>query len=210
MNPYESTALQSQLNLDTKNILNPELAQEQRSAAASGALGGSRSGIEQGMTTNQFNQNEMNQVAQGENTAYQTGEQQFNSDEARQLAANTQAAQTGISAANSNTYTNLASTQNSLEGIQAAESPEQQLATEAGIFASVPGQQTVTGTTTQNPGSILGGVATGILGGVGQLLNSNSQNSQGLSEGGQIDLNAQLADYLHSLDLHDIAEAVGA
>lgn len=205
MSPYENTALASQLNLDQQNILAPEQAANARSNASSGALGGSRAGIQNAMTTNQFNQNEMNQIAQGENTAYQTGEAQYNADESRNLTANTQAANTAISGANSNVYANLAATQNGLQGIQAAESPEQQLATEAGIYGSVPSQATTTGTTTQNPGSVAGGIATGLLGGAGQLLKGLD-----LADGGSLDLDYRLADFLHGLDLHDIAAAVTA
>lgn len=213
ISPYENTALASQVNLDQQNVLAPEQAANARSQAASGALGGSRAGIQNAMTNNQFNAQEMNQIAQGENTAYQTGEQQYNADQSRNLAANTQAANTGISAANSNTYNSLASNQGLLQSIQAGESPEQQLQSEAGIYGSVPSQATTTGTQTQNAASVWGGVVSGLLGGAGDLLTGIKAAKGGLiklAEGGPVNLNARLADYLRSLDLHDVADQIGA
>src|ERR1035438_6501361 len=73
MNPYENTALASQVGLEQSQIENPQLAQMQRGDAASGALGGSRGAIGQNNYQQGFNQQMMGQIAQGESQAYDTG-----------------------------------------------------------------------------------------------------------------------------------------
>lgn len=181
MNPYESTALQSQVNLDRNSILNPELAQGDTNAAASSALGGDRAAVLRSNTLNNFNNTEANTIAQGENTAYNTGESTFEAEQARNLAAQQAAAQAGLGATASNIYANSAATQNALAGISAGEAPEQQQATQAGILASAPNQPTTKQTTTPNGGA-LGGILGGLLGGTGQLLTGIG----GLKKGGLV------------------------
>lgn len=171
MDPYESTALASQVGLDRSSILNPELAQSQSSAAASGALGGDRQQVLQGQLTNNFNNTEANTIAQGENTAYTTGQNAYESDAARNLAGQEAGANTQLQAAGTNIYANSAATQNNLAGIAASEAPEQQLATQAGILGTAPKQGTQQQTTTPNGGA-LGGILGGVLGGAGQLISA--------------------------------------
>lgn len=169
MDPYESTALASQIGVDRSSILNPELAQSQSSAAASGALGGDRQQVLQSQLTNNFNNTEANQVAQGENTAYTTGQAAYENDAARNLAGQEAGANTQLQTAGSNIYSDSAANQSGLSGIAAAESPEQQYATQSGILASAPKNSTTQSTTTPNGGA-LGGILGGVLGGAAKLL----------------------------------------
>lgn len=179
MNPYVNNALSSQINVDRTMLLNPALAGADSSAAASGALGGDRSQVLKGQIINGFNQNESNQVAQGLNSAYNTGLSAYQADSARNLAGQEAGAQTQLSAAGSNIYANSAATQNGLAGIAAAESPEQQYATQAGILATAPHNSTTTQTQTPNGGA-LGGILGGIIGGAAKLI-------PGMKEGGIVD-----------------------
>lgn len=169
MNPFENTALASQLQLGQQNVLAPELASIDQGAAASGALGGDRNQVLKGQAINQFNQQELNQVAQGENTAYNTGLGAFQNANAQNLQGQTAGAQTNLAGANSNIYANFASGQNALNGIAASEAPEQQLASEAGILGAQPYQGTTTGVQQQSAGSWLGGVLGAGLGAAGQI-----------------------------------------
>jgi hypothetical protein len=186
MSPYENTALASQVNLDQQSLLNPELAGAASSEAASGALGGDRSAVLQSNLTNNFNNTEANTIAQGENTAYTTGENAYEADAARNLAGQEAGANTQLQTAGTNIYANSAATQNGLAGIAAAESPEQQYATQAGILATAPKQGTTQTTETPNGGA-LGGILGGVLGGAGQLLTGIS-NIQKVAHGGPINL----------------------
>ena len=169
MSPYENTALASQVNLDRSSILNPELAGAASSEAASGALGGDRSAVLQSNLTNNFNNTEANTIAQGENTAYTTGENAYEADAARNLAGQEAGANTQLQTAGTNIYANSAATQNGLAGIAAAESPEQQYATQAGILATAPKAGTTQSTTTPTGGATAG-ILGGLLGGAGQLI----------------------------------------
>lgn len=76
MNPYEQTALQSQMDL-----ANRQFAQQQagRNAAAigAGAFGGDRQAIADATAQSQFNQQLQNLANQGLTQAYQTGQQGF-------------------------------------------------------------------------------------------------------------------------------------
>lgn len=168
MNPYESTALQSQIGIDRNSLLQPELAQVDRNAAGSGALGGDRNQLERSQTVNNFNNTEANTVAQGMNSAYNTGLGAFNADANRNLQGQTSAAQTGLAGTSSNIYSQFAGTQAGLNQIAASEAPGQQVNQQAGILGALPhmGQ---TQTSTSPNGGMFGGIAGGILGGIGQL-----------------------------------------
>ena len=185
MNPYENTALASQVNLNEQTQLNPELAGIQQNAAASGALGGDRDQVLQGQAINQFNQNQQNVIAQGENTAYQAGQGQYNTQQQQQLAEQEAANQATLGGAASNVYANLAAGQNTQNQVAVSEAPGQQIATEAGVLGSLPKQGTTQTDTTPN-GGIAGGIASGLLGGAGQLL-------MGLAEGGRVEFGSGLA-----------------
>ena len=178
MSPYENTALENQIGIEQQSLLAPELAGVNQTAAASGALGGSRSQVLQGLDTENFNNTLANTVAQGENTAYNTGLSAYESEAARNLAGQEAGAQTQLQGANQNVNTNLAASQNALTGIAAGEAPEQQINSEAGILAALPNQSTTQTTQTPNGGA-LGGALGGILGGTGQLLSGIAAFSKG-------------------------------
>ncbi len=170
MSPYENTALQNQVNLATQTELNPQLAQQQASAAASGALGGSRSALQEGLTTQNFDQNMNSMIAQGENQAYNTGEQTFEQEQARNLQGQTAAAQTNLAGVNSNVYANLAASQPLMQQIQASEAPGQQEMQGIQALGMQPkeGTQTTTQVSSPGTGGILGDIS-GVLGGAAQL-----------------------------------------
>ena len=173
MNPYESTAMASQIGQDTSNLLNPQLAQNQRSDAASGALGGSRGAVQQGQETNQFNQSEMNQIAQGANTAYNTGQQAFQADANRNLQGQTSAANTQLAGNASNIYANLGAQQPLMNQITASEAPGQQMLQGTSALAMQPHEGTTTNTNVSSPGSTGGiGNAVSAIGGIGQAVGS--------------------------------------
>ena len=153
MNPYESTAMQSQIGQDTSSLLNPQLAGMQRSDAASGALGGSRGAIQQNQATDQFNKNEMNQIAQGANTAYNTGQQAFQADANRNLQGQTSAANTQLAGNASNIYANLGAQQPLMNQITASEAPGQQMLQGTSALAMQPHEGTVTDTAVGSPAS---------------------------------------------------------
>jgi hypothetical protein len=178
MSPYESTALQNQVGLATSTELNPQLAQMQRSDAASGALGGSRGAINQGLATQGFNQNMNSMISQGENQAYNTGQQQFNAQNALNLQAQQAGAQTQLAGANSNVYANLAASQPLMQQIQASEAPGQQVMQETSALAMQPKEGTNTTTQVTSPGS--GGIMGDIIGGLGGA----AQLGLGIATGG--------------------------
>ncbi len=181
MNPYENTSLANQVGLATSTELNPQLAQMQRSDAASGALGGSRGAINQGLATQGFDQNMNSMIAQGENQAYNTGQQQFNTQNALNLQAQQAGAQTQLAGENSNVYANLAASQPLMQQIQASEAPGQQVMQETAALGMQPKEGTNTSTEVDSPGSggilgsiggVLGGVAGGMAGPIGSALGS--------------------------------------
>lgn len=191
INPYTSTALASQVNLDRSSILNPELANADVSAASSNALGGDRSAVLKSQLQNNFNNTEANTISQGINTAYTQGQNAYETEAARKLAGTEAIPGVATSVAGSNINTNLAGTQNTLSGIAASEAPEQQLATESSVLGQLPNQGTTTQTETPN-GGIWGGIASGLVGGAGQLLKSfggsgSSDSTSGGKEGGLMD-----------------------
>jgi hypothetical protein len=180
MSPYESTAMQSQIGQDTASLLNPQLAGMQRSDAASGALGGSRGAIQQNQATDQFNKNEMNQISQGANTAYNTGQQAFQADANRNLQGQTSAANTQLAGNASNIYANLGAQQPLMNQLQMSEAPAQQEMQAASVLAMQPREGTVQNTNVQSPGSTGGiGNATAVIGGAAQGVASYFGMAQG-------------------------------
>ena len=180
MNPYESTAMQSQIGQDTASLLNPQLAQDQRSDAASGALGGSRGAIQQNQATDQFNKNEMNQISQGANTAYNSGQQAFEADANRNLQGQTSAANTQLAGNASNIYANLGAQQPLMNQITASEAPGQQMLQGTSALAMQPHEGTTTNTGVSSPGSTGGiGNATAVIGGAAQGVASYFGMAQG-------------------------------
>jgi hypothetical protein len=179
MSPYESTALANQVQLANSTLLQPELASIDQGAAASGALGGDRDQVLKSQAINNFNQSEQNQIAQGENTAYTTGQSAYESDAARNLAGQEAAANTGIAGSQANVNTNLAATQNQLSGISASEAPEQQLLNEEQGLDSSPNQSTVKGTTQESTGSMLGGILGGLVSAGGDILSAGTNSIAG-------------------------------
>jgi hypothetical protein len=179
MNPYESSALQSQLQLGQQNVLQPELASIDQGAAASGALGGDRDQVAKNLATQGYNSQALNTIAQGENTAYNTGLGAFQSANAQNLQGQTAGAQTQLAGANSNIYANFAAGQNDLNSIAASEAPGQQLQSEAGVLAAQPYQGTTTGVTQQSPGSWLGGILSAGLGAVGSIFKGAGSGNSG-------------------------------
>jgi hypothetical protein len=180
MNPYIQNSLAQQVGLATSTELNPQLAQMQRSDAASGALGGSRGALNQGLATQNFNQNMNNLIAEGMNNAYGQGMQQFNTQNALNLAAQQQAAQTQLAGANSNVYANLAASQPLMQQIQASEVPAQELMQGIQGLAMQPREGTTTTTGVQSPGS------GGILGGIGSVLGGLGSMGIGKAKGGLV------------------------
>jgi hypothetical protein len=81
MSPYEQTSLAAQQQL-ANTQLNQEHSQIDSSAAGSGALGGDRSAVAHANLDNTFNQQQQAQQAAGMNTAYQTGQQAFQNNQA--------------------------------------------------------------------------------------------------------------------------------
>ena len=195
MNPYIQNSLANQVGLATSTELNPQLAAMQRSNVASGSLGGSRSAIDQSLATQGFNQNMNNMISQGMNQAYNTGEQQFNTQNQLNLQAQQAAANTQLAGLNSNVYANLAASQPLMQQIQASEAPGQQVMQETQALGMQPREGTTTDTKVQSPGSggflgTLGGILGGaagmfggpMLGAIGSKLGSSIGSN--FSEGG--------------------------
>ena len=187
MSPYENTALASTVGLAQSQIENPQLASMQRSDAASGALGGSRGAINQGLYQQQFNQGLQNTINQGESQAYDTGQKAFEADASRNLTGQTSAANTQLAGNASNIYANLGAQQPLMNQITASEAPGQQMLQGTSALAMQPHEGTTQTTGVSSPGSkgALGNVLS-VVQGAGQGLAA----AFGAAKGGLIESKA--------------------
>lgn len=106
MNPYTSQVLQAQQGLANQNY-GQQMSQENQSAAASGAVGGDRSAINQQTLTHNFNLEQQNLQANALQSAYQNSQNAFNNDANRNLQAGVENSQLGLAAATQNANLNF-------------------------------------------------------------------------------------------------------
>lgn len=86
MSPYLSSVLQQQQGLDQQRY-NEQQGQRNSAATAAGAFGGSRQAVADSIAQRDFNQAEALQQSQALNSGYQNAQQQYASDQARNLAS---------------------------------------------------------------------------------------------------------------------------
>lgn len=180
MNPYTKQVLGVQQQLANQQ-LGQELSGIDSSAAASGALGGSRSGIMRANVVNDANLQNQNMQANALASAYQNGQSQFNADRGTNLSSALAIGQNDATLANTagSVFGNEANLGQMDQGAQQTALntdyqnqlnkilfPEQQTQYASGILQSTSPNFTGSTTTQQQSGGLLQGIL-GAAAGIG-------------------------------------------